>query len=70
MYVNGKMRPMKLFQKWGKREKENGGGVNSTMIYCKNFYKCHPQYNNKKVLQWICTTFHDFFYLTYAIKLM
>jgi hypothetical protein len=21
--------------------KENDGGVNSTMIYCKNFCKCH-----------------------------
>jgi hypothetical protein len=31
---------------WG--IKENDGGVNSTMIYCKNFCRCHsvPQYNN------------------------
>jgi hypothetical protein len=30
--------------------KENDGGVNSTMIYCKNFCKCHnvPQCSNKK----------------------
>jgi hypothetical protein len=33
---------LKLFQEWGeggkRRMKE---GVNSTRIYCKNFYKCH-----------------------------
>jgi hypothetical protein len=33
---------LKLFQEWeGKGVKENGRGVNSSMIYCKNFYKCH-----------------------------
>jgi hypothetical protein len=32
----------KLFQEWEEGEiKENGGGVNSTMIYCKNFWKCY-----------------------------
>jgi hypothetical protein len=36
------------------RIKENDGGVNSTMIYGKNFCKCHSvlpaqqQYDNKK----------------------
>jgi hypothetical protein len=42
MCENGKMRSV-LFQEW--RE-----GVNSTMIHCKKFCKCHniPQYNNKK----------------------
>jgi hypothetical protein len=38
-----KMRPVKTIP--GMREgggiKENDGGVNSTMIYCKNFDKCH-----------------------------
>jgi hypothetical protein len=32
----------KLFQEWEERgKKENDGGVNSTMIYFKNFYICH-----------------------------
>jgi hypothetical protein len=50
MYVNRKM--MKLFQEWGE-----GGlrrmmeGVSSSLIYCKNFCKCHNvnQYNNKMI---------------------
>jgi hypothetical protein len=31
--------------------KKNDDGVNLTMIYCKNFGKCHnyPQYNNNKI---------------------
>jgi hypothetical protein len=28
---------LKLFQEWGEGIKENDEGVNSTMIYCKNF---------------------------------
>jgi hypothetical protein len=34
---------LKLFQEWGKGDKGGwwGVGVNSTMIYCKNFCKCH-----------------------------
>jgi hypothetical protein len=33
---------LKLFQEQGKRGiKENDGGVNSTMIFYKNFCKCH-----------------------------
>jgi hypothetical protein len=33
---------LKLFQEWREGEmKEDGGGVNSSMIYCKNFCKCH-----------------------------
>jgi hypothetical protein len=37
----------------GGKIKENGGGVNSTMIfliYCKNFCKCHnvPHHDKKK----------------------
>jgi hypothetical protein len=31
---------LKLFQEWGKGVK-NDGGVNSAMIYCMHFYKCH-----------------------------
>jgi hypothetical protein len=29
------------FRNGGGRIKENDGGVNSTMIHCKNFCKCH-----------------------------
>jgi hypothetical protein len=36
-HVNGKMRPTEIFQEWGKMIE----GMNSTMIYCKNFCKCH-----------------------------
>jgi hypothetical protein len=40
-YLNGKMRPVETIPGIGEeRIKENGGGVNSTMIYliyCKNF---------------------------------
>jgi hypothetical protein len=45
MYVNGKMRPVETIPGMGReRIKENGGGVNSSMMYltyCKNFCKCH-----------------------------
>jgi hypothetical protein len=45
MYVNGKMRPVEtVLGIWGGKIKENGGGVNSRMIYLiyhKNFCKCH-----------------------------
>jgi hypothetical protein len=43
------MRPVETIPGMGGgRIKENGGGVNSTVIYCKNFCKCHyvSQYNN------------------------
>jgi hypothetical protein len=40
MYENGKMRPVETFRNGGGRIKENDGGVNSAMIYCKNFCKC------------------------------
>jgi hypothetical protein len=41
---------VKMKIKGGEGRKENDGGVNSTMIYCKNFYKYHnvPQHNNLK----------------------
>jgi hypothetical protein len=43
--VNEKMRPVETIPGMGKgRIKENGGGVNSIMIYliyCKNFCKSH-----------------------------
>jgi hypothetical protein len=34
---------LKLFQEWGegRMKKKNNEGVNSTMIYYKNFCKCH-----------------------------
>jgi hypothetical protein len=28
------------FKNGGEEIKEDDGGVNSTMIYCKNYYKC------------------------------
>jgi hypothetical protein len=54
MYENGKMRPVETIPGMGGEEiKENGGGVNSGMIYCKNFYKCHnvPQYNSTIIIK-------------------
>jgi hypothetical protein len=41
----------KLFQEWGEWGglKENYGRVNSVMIYCKDFGKCH---NVPSVQQW------------------
>jgi hypothetical protein len=42
MYESGKMRPVETFPGMGAgRIKENDGEVNSTLIYCKNFGKCH-----------------------------
>jgi hypothetical protein len=42
MYENGTMRPVETVPGMGGGEiKENDGGVSSTMIYCKNFGKCH-----------------------------
>jgi hypothetical protein len=42
MYENGKMRPVETVPGMGGGGiKENDGGVNSTMIYCKNFGKYH-----------------------------
>jgi hypothetical protein len=32
---------LKLLQEWGREDKGECGGVNSTMIHCKNFCKCH-----------------------------
>jgi hypothetical protein len=42
MYENGKIRSVETIPGMGETGiKENDGGVNSTMIYCKNFVKCH-----------------------------
>jgi hypothetical protein len=42
MYVNWKMRLVETVPRIGEGGiKENDGGVNSTMIYCKIFGKCH-----------------------------
>jgi hypothetical protein len=42
MYENGKMRPLETIPGMvGRGIKEDDGGVNSTMICCKNFSKCH-----------------------------
>jgi hypothetical protein len=38
---NGKMRPVETIPGMGRVIKKNDGGVNSTMIYYKNFCKCH-----------------------------
>jgi hypothetical protein len=52
MYENGKMRPVETIPgKGGGEQRRMMEGVNSTMIYCKNFCKCHnvpPDNNNKK----------------------
>jgi hypothetical protein len=42
MYEIRKMRPVETIPGMGReRIKENDERVNSTMIYCKNFCKCH-----------------------------
>jgi hypothetical protein len=42
IYVNGKMRPVETIPGMERgRIKENDAGVNSVMIYCKNFCKYH-----------------------------
>jgi hypothetical protein len=42
MYVNGKMRPVETISGIGRRDiKKNAGVGKFTMIYCKNFCKCH-----------------------------
>jgi hypothetical protein len=51
MYENGKMRTIETIVGIGEvrlGERRMKVGVNSTMIYCKNFYKCHnlTQHNN------------------------
>jgi hypothetical protein len=41
-YENRKIDLLKLFQEWGQEGiKEKMEGVNSSVIYCKNFCKCH-----------------------------
>jgi hypothetical protein len=38
MYENGKMRPVETISRMGGGGiKENDGGMNSTLMYCKNF---------------------------------
>jgi hypothetical protein len=42
VYENGKMRPVETIPGiGGRRIKENDGGISSTMVYYKNFCKCH-----------------------------
>jgi hypothetical protein len=42
MCENGKMRPAETVPGMGEGSiKENDGGDSPTMIYCKNFSKCH-----------------------------
>jgi hypothetical protein len=55
MYENGNMRPVETVPGMGEGGKRRMmEKVNSTMIYCKNFYKCHNvpsiqlQYGNNK----------------------
>jgi hypothetical protein len=40
-YENGKIRPVETIPGMEGGKTEIDGGVNSTMIYCKNFDKCH-----------------------------
>jgi hypothetical protein len=42
MYANGQMRPVETIPGMGVQviKENNGGGMNSTMIYCKHFCKC------------------------------
>jgi hypothetical protein len=41
-FKNGKMKPVETIPGLrGGGIKKNDGGMNSTVIYCKNFCKCH-----------------------------
>jgi hypothetical protein len=54
MYENGKMRPVETVPEMGGGGiKDHDGGVNSNVIYCKNFCKCHsvPQYNDNMIIK-------------------
>jgi hypothetical protein len=44
MYSNGKIINIETIPGIEGGIKENGGGVNSSMIYCKNFCKCHNEH--------------------------
>jgi hypothetical protein len=41
MYINRKMSPVETVPGMGAGGKENDERVSSSMIYCKNFCKCH-----------------------------
>jgi hypothetical protein len=42
MHKDGKMTPDETTPgKGGRKVEDNDGGVNSTLIYCKHFCKCH-----------------------------
>jgi hypothetical protein len=54
MYENGNVRPVETIPGMrGGEIKENAGGVNSTITYCKNFGKCHnvPPVQQKSFLK-------------------
>jgi hypothetical protein len=54
VYENGKMRPSETIAGMrGRETKENDGGVDSTMIYCKNFHKCQnaSQHSNNMIIK-------------------
>jgi hypothetical protein len=53
MYENGKMRPVETSPGMGEGLKESDGGVNSTMIHCENFYRCHkvPQHDSNMIIK-------------------
>jgi hypothetical protein len=41
MYKNGKMRSVETIPVMGGEGIKENDGINSAMIYCKNFCKCH-----------------------------
>jgi hypothetical protein len=41
MYENQKMISVEIIPGMGESGMKRSGGVNSSMIYCKNFCKCH-----------------------------
>jgi hypothetical protein len=49
MYENGKMRPVETIVRMG--GEENDGRVNSAMIYCKHFCKCHNVLIKKNLME-------------------
>jgi hypothetical protein len=49
IYVNGKMRPVETIPEMWREGEMKENDASSTMIFCKNFCKCHniAQHNNR-----------------------